>query len=147
TFFFPDTPVFQGYLTPHFKIPEMIGRIEEFDSEELELKLRESPIAYEEKLPEPAAASGGAAAAPGGLPAGITNTKGWTDDQVRTKLEEVKKTLDWDNTTGSARKWWEAFENENKHRLALVLRLAEELANRKATITEFFLAYVYSNTD
>ena len=28
-----------------------------------------------------------------------------------------------------------------------MLRLAEELANRKATITEFFLAYVYSNTD
>ena len=27
------------------------------------------------------------------------------------------------------------------------MRLAEELANRKATITEFFLAYVYSNTD
>ena len=81
------------------------------------------------------------------MPPGITQTKGWTDEQVRTKLEEVKKTLDWDNTTGSARKWWEAFESENKHRLALVLRLAEELANRKATITEFFLAYVYSNTD
>ena len=31
--------------------------------------------------------------------------------------------------------------------MALVLRLAEELAVRKATITEFFLAYVYSNTD
>ena len=34
-----------------------------------------------------------------------------------------------------------------QHRNALVLRLAEELAVRKATITEFFLAYVYSNTD
>ena len=32
-------------------------------------------------------------------------------------------------------------------RKALVLRLAEELFNRQATITEFFLAYVYSNTD
>jgi hypothetical protein len=30
---------------------------------------------------------------------------------------------------------------------ALVFRLAEELRNRKATIAEFFLAYVYSNTD
>ena len=28
-----------------------------------------------------------------------------------------------------------------------MLRLCEELATRKATITEFFLAYVYSNTD
>jgi hypothetical protein len=31
--------------------------------------------------------------------------------------------------------------------MPLVLRLAEELQVRKATITEFFLAYVYSNTD
>ena len=55
--------------------------------------------------------------------------------------------LDWENTTGSARKWWEAFEAENKHRLVLCLNLVEELRKRKATITEFFLAYVYSNTD
>lgn len=44
-------------------------------------------------------------------------------------------------------KWWEAFEGENKLRKGLVLRLAEELLIRKATITEFFLSYVYSNTD
>jgi hypothetical protein len=82
-----------------------------------------------------------------GLPLGITATKGWTDDQVREKLEEVRGRLDWENTTGSAREWWVAFENENARRLALVLRLAEELAVRKATITEFVLASVYSNTD
>jgi len=80
-------------------------------------------------------------------PPGITAAKGWTDEQIIAQLKATKQVLDWENTTGSARKWWEAFENENKHRLALVLRLAEELRNRKATITEFFLAYVYSNTD
>lgn len=81
------------------------------------------------------------------VPPGITNTRGWSDSQVAAKLEEVKKVLDWANTTDSARKWWEAFENENKSRVGLVLRLAEELQVRKATVTEFFLAYVYSNTD
>ena len=80
-------------------------------------------------------------------PEGITDTRGWNDDQLRQRLERVKVVLDWANTTGSARKWWEAFESENSYRLALVLRLAEELKNRNATITEFFLAYVYSNTD
>jgi len=152
TFFLPNTPVFQGHLIPSFKIPEMLKRLTEFDSEALELKLRAEPIAYQEKAPQGGAApaSGGAPAGTvgaNGLPAGITDTKGWTEDQVLKKLEEVKKNLDWDNTTGSARKWWEAFENENKTRMPLVLRLAEELQNRKATITEFFLAYVYSNTD
>jgi type IV secretory pathway TraG/TraD family ATPase VirD4 len=148
TFFMPNTPVFQGHLIPFFKIPEMLKRLTEFDSEDKELKLRTAPIQYEEKAPvvAPASSSGGGGGAPG-LPAGITNTAGWSTDQLQTKLAEVKKNLDWDNTTGSARKWWEAFENENKTRLPLVVRLAEELQVRKATITEFFLAYVYSNTD
>ena len=79
--------------------------------------------------------------------AGISLTGGWTDEEVREQVEHVKRRLDWDNATGSARKWWEAFEGENKDRASLVLRLAEELAVKKATITEFFLAYVYSNTD
>ena len=148
TFFMPDTPVFQGNLVPFYKTPEMLRRISEFDREELELRVRAAPIKYEERLPTAGAAPTAASGAAGtGLPPGITDTRGWTQDQVSQKLESVRKSLDWDNTTGSARKWWEAFENENKHRLALVLRLAEELANRKATITEFFLAYVYSNTD
>lgn len=148
TFFMPNTPVFQGHLVPFFKLPEMLKRIMEFDNDEDELAIRDSPIEYKEVLPEagaPAPAKGGAK--PGGLPAGITNTKGWDDEKIQAKLEDVKKNLDWENTTGSAKKWWEAFEKENQHRKALVLRLGEELQVRKATITEFFLAYVYSNTD
>ena len=164
TFFFPNTPVFQGHLVPYYEIPEMLRRIQEFDSASEELKIRDSAIEYDEKLPmvdAPGAAANGAApggAAPGATgygypydpfatPPGISNTTGWTDQQITDKLEETKKKLDWENTTGSARKWWEAFESENKTRMALVLRLAEELSIRTATITEFFLAYVYSNTD
>jgi hypothetical protein len=151
TFFMPNTPVFQGHLIPYFKIPEMLKRLQEFDSDDKELKLRTSPIEYEETAPVAAAQSGGgpggAAASTNGLPPGITNTTGWSAEQIDKKLAEVKKNLDWDNTTGSARKWWDAFENENKTRMPLVVRLAEELQVRKATITEFFLAYVYSNTD
>jgi len=77
----------------------------------------------------------------------FTNTAGWSNDQLSARLEQVRETLDWKNTTGNARQWWSAFEVENAKKLALVLRLAEELAARKATITEFFIAYVYSNTD
>jgi type IV secretory pathway TraG/TraD family ATPase VirD4 len=144
TFFMPNTPVFQGFLVPYYKDGLVAQRIKEFDAPDRELKLREEPIPYEETLPEAPAPGDAAQNAP---TPGITNVKGWTDQQIQDKLTEVKKKLEWESTTGSARKWWEAFENENKHRLALVLRLAEELQNRKATITEFFLAYVYSNTD
>lgn len=82
------------------------------------------------------------------LPDGITNTQGWSESDIVQELDRVKvEHLGWESTTGSARNWWKAFEDENTHRRALVLRLAEELKNRGATITDFFLAYVYSNTE
>jgi type IV secretory pathway TraG/TraD family ATPase VirD4 len=154
TFFMPNTPVFQGFLIPQFQIPEMAARIKE--SEKNILQLRTSPIVYQDaplpNLTPVQASSGGAGAAPSGPPGtgvrpGITDTRGWSEEQVTKKLEEIKGRLEWEKTTGSARKWWLAFESENKNRPALILRLAEELDVRKATITEFFLAYVYSNTD
>jgi hypothetical protein len=78
----------------------------------------------------------------------ITNTAGWSAERLRQKLKEVKNdSLGGKETTGSALKWWNAFEKEQEQNLPLVYRLAEELRNREASITEFFLAYVYSNTD
>jgi type IV secretory pathway TraG/TraD family ATPase VirD4 len=145
TFFMPNSPAFQGHLVPYYEIAETKKRFKEFDKIDKELQLREKEIEYTPQEVE--VASSAPTAGVNGLPPGISDTRKWTEDQIKTKLEEVKKKLDWENTTGSARKWWEAFENENKHRVNLVLRLAEELQNRKATVTEFFLAYVYSNTD
>ena len=55
--------------------------------------------------------------------------------------------LAWVEATDSATKWWGAFEEENRHRPALIYRLVEELRHRNAAIAEFFLACVYSNTD
>ncbi len=151
TFFMPNTAPFQGHLIPYYKVPDVIARFNEFRRSE-PMRLRDKPIEYLEKDPVIAAPAAAGAAAPGvvganGLPPGISDTRGWDDAKITETLEACKKKLDWENTTGSARKWWEAFENENQHRKALVLRLAEELTNRQATVTEFFLAYVYSNTD
>ena len=78
---------------------------------------------------------------------GISDTRTWSERRLREAIEETRPELGWDETSGSARKWWLAFEEENKNRPALILRLMEELEVRKATISEFFLAYVYSNTD
>jgi|GEM_PF-793413 len=149
TFFLPNTPPFQGFLVPFFKNSTMLARINSSENEP-EYKLREKQIEYSELVPSADSvetSSPSSSSRPGGLPLGITDTKGWSDEKILTKLKENKTKLDWDKTTGSARKWWDAFEEENKTRMALVLRLADELKIRGATITEFFLAYVYSNTD
>jgi type IV secretory pathway TraG/TraD family ATPase VirD4 len=143
TVFLPNTPPARVWVRPAFEVPEWVAAFAKVSRTARRKTLRETPLTYT----PPAEAEASAGAPQPGLPAGITNTKGWTDQQVADKLTEVKKALDWENTTGSAKKWWEAFETENKTRTGLVLRLAEELKTRKATITEFFLAYVYSNTD
>jgi hypothetical protein len=39
------------------------------------------------------------------------------------QLEQVKSQIGWEETIGSAKKWWETFEQENKHRL-LKVRIA-----------------------
>ena len=78
---------------------------------------------------------------------GITNTTSWSQEQIKTRLGHVESSLDIANTTGSALGWWNAFKQENYNKIHLVLHLAEELALRKATITEFFLAYLYSACD
>lgn len=77
----------------------------------------------------------------------FADTRSWPPDRIRASLERIKSSLDWASTSGSARKFWESFEQENGHRLGLVHRLAEELLARKVTITAFFIAYVHSGTD
>ena len=143
TFFLPETPVFQGHLTPYYKIPLMHKRLHEFSKPEHEVQLRTEPIQYEEILPEAILRN-----EDGSIQGATTNADGLSDKELWSALEEVKvKQLDWENTSGDARKWWEAFEEENKERIALVLKVAHEISKRQATITDFFLAYVYSNTD
>lgn len=46
-----------------------------------------------------------------------------------------------------ALQWWQEFETDNQQRPSLIVRLLEELVQREATLNEFYLACLYSNTD
>lgn len=61
--------------------------------------------------------------------------------------DRLKQRAGFDKATGSAKKWWEAFQNENQSRLRIVDRLMGALMVCADDITSFFLSYVYSNTD
>lgn len=78
---------------------------------------------------------------------GMTKVRGWADQRIRERYEKAKENLGWDEaseTTGAAIFWWTEFENENVHRPALLLRLAEELARRNSTIQSFHEAFELS---
>lgn len=127
----------------HGSLPEL--RTEGPAAERIDQELRRSSLSGLPPRPKPVLAVTQAGAQ---LPPGVTDTSGWSDEQLWNSVEQMKAgTLGWKSVSESARKWWTAFETENMHRPALIHRLAEELKNRNATITEFFLAYVYSSTD
>ena len=162
TFFMPNTPVFQGHLIPFYKDNTMVKAI---GCGEKDFKVREAPIEYEEILPDKevliaeqqaraaAAAAGAAAGGAGGQaigaiqPATKVVRKEPTAEEVQEQLNELKSKLGWEETTGVAKEWWEAFEAQNEDKTHLVVALGNEILKRDATITEFFLAYLYSNTD
>ncbi len=77
---------------------------------------------------------------------GVTRTRGWQAEQILTRLTEVKAQLEWEAAPEPLRAWWLAFEQAEPTRLALVLRVAEELAHRKATLADFFNACAHSQT-
>lgn len=77
----------------------------------------------------------------GDLPAALSSS-------VRRLFARLRsEDLQFENASLSARRWWDAFERENVAKPGTVQRLMDELVRRKATIQDFFLSYVYSNTD
>jgi hypothetical protein len=77
----------------------------------------------------------------------FSDVTGWSAERVRQRLESVKELIDWRETIGEAREFWLQFEGQNKHRLQLVLRVAEELLARNTTITHFYRAYKISQSE
>ncbi len=70
------------------------------------------------------------------------------DFRQRVALERTKREkLGWPPSMASTRKWWSSFEAANVNCLACVGDLATKLERLNASIDDFFLAYVYSNTD
>ncbi len=76
---------------------------------------------------------------------GMTRIKGWTDDQIKTRLIEVKQKLRLAQCADIARQWWDQVEQENS--LPSVLRLAEELSKRHANLTQFYQAWQDAQTN
>ncbi|MBP5622275.1 MAG: type IV secretory system conjugative DNA transfer family protein, partial [Thermoguttaceae bacterium] len=142
TVFLPDRRPFQAWAPAAWQLPEL--------KDFLKVDAREYSDDEALKKPQDYLApwrNGSATSQSGSLTIDYNNMP-QSAENAREEYEKIKKDyLDWPNTSGSAKKWWEAFERENSDRPQLIWRLCAELANRNATITEFFLTYIYSNTD
>lgn len=113
-------------------------------SNRIDLELREAAVVGLPRSPRPLLVE--SASQP--RPSKISDHRNWSDEQIWNRIESLKTDkLKWSDTSSSAQIWWTNFEDNNRHRPTLILRVVEELQIRKATINDFFFASLYSNTD
>jgi hypothetical protein len=77
----------------------------------------------------------------------ITKPSGWDNERLARFVRELLVQLGYDELSGTAKKWWDKFVEENKARPWFIVRVFEEISMRFASLTDFFLTYVYSNCD
>lgn len=75
------------------------------------------------------------------------DTSGWTEHEITCALEDVKHRLGFADLDAHRALWWERLEKRHKDRRGELLRVADELLGRHATLAEFFVACSRSGTD
>ena len=80
-------------------------------------------------------------------PCSVSDTTGWTPEQVMARFAEIKVLIGLPSTSEHVNGWWKAFEQEKQDRPELLLRIAEEIGKRSETVDRFFKAYCRSGTD
>ena len=85
----------------------------------------------------------------GAAPKGpYTDTTGWTDADLWRAIERTLSThLDWNVVTTPTQLSWRRFERQHRKRPRDVLRVIEELRNRKIPLGDFCLAAAAAGTD
>ena len=136
--FLPNTPPVYLWAAAIHDSPEWGPVLNRLARSSRRSVLRDKPLVYA----PPTAFSGVAR-----VGASFTNTTGWSELQLVTKITEVKKFVGCDAATDEAKCWWRRFEADNKGRLGVILRLLEEIAARKATVTDYATAAAASKTD
>jgi len=129
---------FQAYLQRTYEHPELASILREAKGISGRERLRRKPL----PAPQPLTLLPECTFGQNPSSQGITNTRGWTSDQLAELLDKVKKySLGWAKLDEDARRWWLEFELQNRNQLHVVVRLAEELQERKATIDELYETY------
>ena len=73
------------------------------------------------------------------------DVSGWTAEQIANWLDVLRQRICYTDAPARARQWWDGIEQNTQP--ATVVRLAEELGARSATVEEFYRAHVDADTD
>ena len=129
-----DAPPVQVYLTPHYRLPRFHAALGK-EAQRRNRSRRRKPLVY----------------TPTTIPTRVSETSGWSPAQIRHRYEQVKRRIGWvsqDNAPpheqarkiDRRRSAWSRYERRCGFDERALLRLVEELAIRKATMSEFLSA-------
>ena len=114
TIILPDVPVFQAWFRPAFDTPELAEPMAMASKKPRKKSLRRKPLewkSWRNLQSSPVATSNGS----------FSDTRNMDEKEIRARLKVTKNVLDYENATDTAKRWWQAFEVENKHRLSTCL--------------------------
>ncbi|MFM7863033.1 MAG: hypothetical protein ACKPHU_02385, partial [Planctomycetaceae bacterium] len=71
-------------------------------------------------------------------PAVLTNTDGWSTEQLREHLQKLRVLQGWLQLSPGARVWWNKLLERHRGRLDVMVRLLEELQQRRTMMQRFY---------
>lgn len=124
TFLTTDLPPFQAYLTPCYRLPQFRVALAAVANRR---RRRSRPLRYQPRSALPSKP-------------GFTDASSMSFAAVSVALFLIEERVGLNEATGNARQFWIAWRKRERANLAVLLRVAEELAQRNLTITEYYLA-------
>ena len=68
----------------------------------------------------------------------FTNTTGWTAEQVKARLDTILMTIEFNQADPKVQEWWDGWSKQSGRRDTEILRRAEEIRNRGATLGQAY---------
>jgi len=132
---FLDSSVCQAYLQQAFELPWLQPAVQAAKRVTGHERLRR-------KMPGQRSGPNGAEP-----PAVLTNTDGWSTEQLREHLQKLRVLQGWLQLSPGARVWWNKLLERHRGRLDVMVRLLEELQQRRTMMQRFYEITNLSGTD
>lgn len=128
-------PPFQAYLTPAHEVGQIALMMEEVAEQKKDPDIRRRKLRTDLSDLESAERKIN----------GLTQTRGWSEQRLRRKIEAVKQRMKWGSEDKATSEWWGQVEFANRQYPRVLLGYLEEVEKRNGTLDELIDAFRVGN--
>lgn len=130
-----QVPPFQAYLTSAHEVGQIALMMEEIVEQKKDPDLRRRKLRTDLSDLESAERKVN----------GLTQTRGWSEQRLRRKIEAVKQRMKWGSEDKVTSDWWSQVEFANRQHPRVLLGYLEEVEKRNGTLDELIDAFREGN--